>query len=417
MGAIAAVAVGATVAAAAVGGAVIQADAQRKAANKMKDALSNMQTPDPEALSKVWKDTDLQKYQDQFTNLRKVDPETAALQDNSLKTLGTMTGETAGDRGLGTLHDSLIGAKSDVTANQNLINQRVGVQDANAAKIQGLGDRYLAAAPDAATLAANKDYQAQVKDRASQLLAEGGQLSPQQQAELVRAGLENAGARGMNAGSGATRQTVGRLLASESENLANSRAANSTNLFGFAQNSAGADQSAQNTATAGAQGAFGQAGGLFANNTATVANNNTQAINNRATLDTNAAQSLVQKDAQQVSRNANLLGIAQSRTPNIGPSGNDVVSLYLAKMNAKNGQAIGIANTEGQKAMAQAGMYSGALNGIASGVSSGAGMYMGLQNMNSMQTMAGTNAPASSSANPQYAPNSLKYNSATGQFA
>jgi hypothetical protein len=242
-----------------VGGAVAAKSAADRSARAQREALAGQKGVDVADVTRQAREADLQKYRDQFRLQAEVDPGSAALRESSNKAL----------------QESVFGDPNEKNANEilkSLFNENVNVDPNDANFVQAL------------------------KTRAQETLALGGKISPDQQAELVRAGLETGAQSGFNAGSSATRQGVGKLLASESEALAASRAEQARGLFGFATDI----------------------------NSSRVGN-----LTNIGNASTNAA----------IARNAKLTSIANladSRVPEIGIGGGDIANLAVGNTNQGN---------------------------------------------------------------------------------
>ncbi len=306
MAALTALAIGAVASAAAKGIAANQAakraqGAAGQAAAAQKTGLDAVQTVDPTKINAQAVAADRAKITNQLTALKDLDPGTAALRDTS-------------------------------NAGLNTTSQQA--QDSNAI-LKGLFDENAALNP------ADANFQEQLKARAQQHLDEGGSLTPEQQAEFVRAGLEQAGTSGVGAGSAAGRQTVGKLLASEQNALQLQREAQAKDLFGFATDL----QTQRNQQLLGIQG---------------------------ATLNADQANT---------AKLLNLAQLADSRTPNVGLSGTDMANLAVSNQQLLNDVALkkagvnaNLASTIGTLAANRDTAVGGA---IAQGIGSIAGSYAG----------------------------------------
>lgn len=163
-----------------IGGAIIGADAKRKAANAMGDAINSMKPLDIEELKTLASDTDIERFKRQFEVQRENDPTFAALRDQ---------GGAALLRGL--IEDGAGTSSADTSYK---------AASEEAAKGRGETDLFI------------KD----LLDRAKADLDAGATLPPEFQAELVKAGLESAGSQGLSIeGRGAAGSEIRRLLGSE----------------------------------------------------------------------------------------------------------------------------------------------------------------------------------------------------------
>lgn len=305
-------------AAVSVGTAAVQANQQKKAAQAAETAaaqgtaaqnaaLGNVKGVDIPALTEQARATDLAKYKSQFNDLNSVDPVTGEIR-------------TAANAGL-------LGSVNDQnTSNSDRI-------------LQTLFDENINVDPN------DKAFYDKLKAEASRQLDLGGNLSPEQQAEFVRAGLEQGAGSGYQAGSSALKQGVGKLLASEQEALGNSRRSMAQQLFGFATN-------LKSTRTGELSGLAGQS--RDASNSA-------------------------------FSKLFGLANLADSRTPDIGLSGADTANLTVANNNLENEKALqagGIAansaNTAAQLALERGKIASGLTGAVGSSVGTLSGSLLKL---------------------------------------
>lgn len=324
-----------------VTGAVIAAGAAAVAANQKKVAATRALNAQQAALDKVKgvdinavaqdaKAQDVQKYKDQFALLSQVDPNTAAFRD---------------------------------AANRGLIEQANG--DANSTNanqiLQGLFDSNVKLDP------ADADFMAKLKAKAAQQLDLGGKLSPDQQAEFVRAGLEQSAGSGFDPSSSASRQGIGKLLASESNALELQRQNVAKELFGFATDL----NTTRNQNLLGIAGAAG----------------------NKSALD---QQKLLQ-----------LAALGDSRVPNVGLSGGDIANLAVGNNNQANNVTVqrGAANANyagvnGEITAGLIGNIASAAGGLAGAYGSGAGLLSGRSGVGAPTTYADflKNNPNSSAA-------------------
>jgi hypothetical protein len=171
----------------------------------------------------------------------------------------------------------------------------------------------------------NAEFQNLLKERATEQMRLGGSLSPEQQAELVRAGLEQTGTTGVGPGSRAGKQSIGKLLVSEQEALGQNRAALAQQLFGFSE--------AMDQNRAGRLGGIaGQAG-----------------------------------SQQQITANKlfGMADLADRRMPTVGLSGADMVNLAVSNVNTKNEAILGQGNIAAEGALARGQIGSSLLGGLA----------------------------------------------------
>lgn len=276
-----------------VGTGLVKANAAKVAANKAADAqqhaLDAQKPADINAISDQAKQADLKRYQDQFKALNEVDPVTGQIR-------------TATNNAL------LAGANGDANgSNANTI-------------LQGLFDTNNPVNP------ADASFAADLKAKAQQQLDLGGKLSPEAQAEFVRAGLENASSSGFNAGSSATKQGIGSLLFSQSNALEQQRNATAQQLFGFATD------------------------------LNTTRNQQLLGIANTATT----------KSAIDQQKLLALAGLTDSRTPSIGLTGGDVANLATGNANQTNAIALQKGAIQAQQAGANGQIISGLVGNLAS---------------------------------------------------
>lgn len=292
----AAITTAAIVAAGAIGSAVVQANAAKKAAAAQQEALKNVKGVDINQVSQQAKDADIAKYRDQFNLLNQYDPVTGEIRSTTNDQLADF-------------------AKNDSNSNDaNSILKTLFNENAN---------------PDSTDV----NFYNTLRSQAQNQLDQGGQLSPEQQAEFVRAGLEGASTTGLNAGSAATRQSVGKLLASEQLQQQQQRQQMAQQLFGFA----------------------------------------TELKNNRnQTLGNIANQNLA---ASQVKQNKLLAlsELADSRVPDVGLSGGDIANLAVGNQNQANQVALQRGAIQAQQAQARGQITAGLIGGL----TSAAGMYAG----------------------------------------
>lgn len=289
-----------TAAVIAAGGAVaaakLSSDAQKKATAAQTNALNSQKGVDIPAVQTAAKQADTQKYADQFTLLNQIDPATGQLRDTTNASLNKYATNDNGQN----------------VAN-GVLNQLFS-QNSN---------------PDAT----NTQFYNTLRTQAQQALDQGGQLSPAQQNEFVRAGLEQASTTGSNPASSATRQGIGNLLASQSTALQQQRQTMAQQLFGFA----------------------------------------TDLKNNQNAQLTNIGNLGLQTSAANGSKLLNLAQLADSRVPNIGLNGTDVANLSVANTNQANANKIGIGQVNSQSAIANGKIMAGLVGGLTSAASGYAG--------------------------------------------
>lgn len=286
-------------AAATVGTSLIAANAQKKAAQAQQSALNDVKPVDVIKVAADAKAADLDKYKNQFTLLNQVDPATGQLRDASNAGLAESIGTSVYDKNLDQ-SNALLGS---------LFGENVNV-DPN-----------------------DKAFYDQLKARAASELAQGGNFSPEQQAELVRAGLEQGGQGGFAPGSSATRQGVGKLLASESESLKNSRQAMAQQLFGFASSLKD--------------------------------NRNNTLLNISGAQQGAAAQAAAQRNAD-FSKLFSLANLADSRVPDIGLGGSDIANLAVANNNTANNVTLQKGAVQANRTAANGQIAAGLVGGLAS---------------------------------------------------
>lgn len=271
--------VGTTAAVIMAGAAVASAGAKQyaagKAASAQKKGLDAVEGVNIADVANQAAARDIQKQKDQFAAQAATDPASAALR-------------TTSNEGL---QRAVFGDPNEQNANtilQTLFDENINI-DPN-----------------------DVNFVSSLKSRAQEVLDQGGRFSGEQQAELVRAGLEQGGQAGFSAGSSATRQGVGKLLASESERLAAEREARARDLFGFA------------TATE----------------------------NNRVNVLGDIGEGSLRANAQKTDQLFNIANLADERVPNIGLSGGDIANLAVSNTNLRNKVALAKAGVRAQKALA-----------------------------------------------------------------
>lgn len=282
----------------AVAGAVVSSNAAKKAAQTQADALKSVKGVDIPAVEQEAKNADVQKYKDQFDLLNQYDPVTGQLRSNTNDALNQY-------------------ATNDTNANQansilnTLFNENKG--------------------PDSTDL----NFYNTLRTQAQGQLDQGGALSPEQQSEIVRAGLEGASTTGLNAGSAAARQSIGGLLASQVTAQQQARQQMAQNLFGFA--------------------------------TQLKDNNNAQ---QQAVAQTSLAASQAQGN-----KLLGLANLADSRVPNVGLSGGDIANLAVGNQNQANQTALQQGAINASNAQARAQIAAGLIGGLTSAAGTAAGAY------------------------------------------
>jgi hypothetical protein len=288
-----------------IGGAALSANAQKKAAA----AAGRLGTGavDIESVQKQAREADLRNISD--TNLNE-DPTMKAVRKTSDEAL---LGSVLGDPNVENANRIL---STLVSENINL-----NPNDAN--------------------------FQAKLKSEADRLLSQGGTLSPEQQAELVRSGLETSSQGGYGAGSGAGRQTIGKLLISEQERLAADRQGRARELFGFANDL------------------------------------NTSRIQNLSGI-SGASTAVAGADQNRLLNFANLV---DSRKQTVGLTGGDIANLAVGNQNSANQMATNKAAMAAQNAQARATNMSS----LISGLGTAAGQYLGSRKPAPTTTQIGSN--------------------------
>jgi len=262
------------------------ASQQRKAAKEQQAALDKIKGTDIEKTAARAKEADLQQFKDSLQAQRDLDPATARLRDISNEQLAQ-------------------GDPQQAAVNRVLSDLFSTTQPADARDTKFIET---------------------LKTRAQEELDRGGALSGEQQSELVRAGLEQAGASGVGAGSVAGRRTVGRLLASETERLRQERGNVARELFGFATD-----------------------------------------LQSRRIDDASRLVSTNQNVQQQrLQRLFNLANLADSRVPTIGLGGSDIANLEISNQNLKRDKIVRGANIAANSRTQQAATIQRGVGGLVS---------------------------------------------------
>lgn len=154
-----ALAIGAVAAAGAVGSAVAQRNAAKKAAQAQKNALDSVSGVDIDELKKEALKADREKFKNQFDLQEEFDPTVAAVREKSAT--------------------NILASLQDDPGSNTILNQLKKEGSADSPKRQALINQLI--------------------DGAEAELAAGATLPPSFQAELVRAGLEQTGGAGLSA--------------------------------------------------------------------------------------------------------------------------------------------------------------------------------------------------------------------------
>lgn len=265
----------------AVGGAVAKGDAARKAANSRLDAVRAMEDIDPSGSNDMARTADTERFIGQLALQGTVDPTVAAVREAGAQ--GVL-------KSLDTPQDANARALADKLASENLEPD---------AKLEALKEKLLA------------DAQADL-DR-------GATLSPDFQAELVRTGLEGAGAAGFKAApSGGAARSARTLLGAAGIALKEQRR-----------------QSAVSSATAV-----------------------TGMQETRAGILARIIPTITQLGDSTAARAGKAFGMANEAVPEYGLTGAEMVNIDLARINQQNKKMALIGGLNAEKAIAQGQMYS-----------------------------------------------------------
>lgn len=275
--------------AATVAGAVISGNAQKKAA-KIAAGTGNGGV-DIAAVQQQAREADLQRIKD-----------TNAAEDPTMKGIRTSSDQA--------LLNSVVGDPNATNANKilsSLFNENINLDPRDAA------------------------FQQKLKTEAQKQLDLGGSFSPEQQAELVRAGLEKSSAAGYGAESTTGKSQLGKLLASESDRMATERQARAKDLFGFATD-----------------------------------------LNNLRTSNLlNISGASTSTAAADQNRLLNLAGLVDSRKETVGLTGGDIANLAVGNQNSANQMAANRASIAAGNAQARATSTAGLISGLTSGIGQG----------------------------------------------
>ena len=268
-------------AAGAIGGAVAKGDAARKAANARLDAIRAMEDISTTGENTLAQTADVDRFKGQLQLQKDVDPTVAAIREAGAK--GVLNSlDTPQDANARALADQL--AKENVTPDANL---------------EALKTKLLT------------DAQADL-DR-------GAQLDPSFQAELVRSGLESAGASGFKAApSGGAARSARTLLGAAGIALKEQRRR-------AAIESAGAVSDLQSA---------------------------------RANILSRIVPTLTSLGDATAARSGRAFGMANDAVPEYGLSGAEMVNLDLARINQQNKKQAAIGGLNAEKAIAKGQMYS-----------------------------------------------------------
>lgn len=292
----------AVTAAVVIGGAVIKNQAQGKAAKRQQQALGSLEGLDIDELNSLASDTDIEKFKKQFQVQADNDPTYAALRNKGgagiLRALNEdANGQTNADLALKQMSEDL---KKEGPVTQGFIDDLLS--------------------------------------RAKADLDAGATLPPEFQAELVKAGLEGAGTKGLSIeGRGSAGTDVRRLLGSEGLALKGAREANARTNITAAE---------------------------------ALRERRARVLEGLATLDNNLR-------GAKVIRAGGAAAIGSAAVPSIGLTGQDDVNMSIQNTNLANQVKLGIGNIKAQKALNDGAMYSSilsAVGGAAGGVVNGAPM-------------------------------------------
>lgn len=296
------------IAALAAAGTVAKGEAARKAAGAMKDAIGNVERIDVAKENDIARKYDEARYRGQLELQAKVDPTAAALRTTGMEKLLASLNSADDEKALELVRK---------LADEN------GTEDPTV-----------------------KAVKQKLVDDALADLNRGATLSPDFQAELVRAGLESGAKSGLGIAPGsAGAQASRKLLGAAGEQLKQQRAT--------------AAESAVSTVA------------------------NLQAA--RTNILTGTAAMLANLTGQQAGKAANAAQIGYSLVPQYGLSGSDAVNIDFARLNQAQQLALASGSVEAQKRLAQGEMIAGlfgagsqALGGLAGAgaLGSGAQSYM-----------------------------------------
>jgi hypothetical protein len=326
----------AVIAAVGVAGAAIKGAAAKKAAGAMTAGWNATKPLDIEEMKVLGKETDLQKYQDQFAAQAKHDPVLAKMRsqgsENFLSQLNLdKSGQTIGDKSTREVSELIASAKE-------------GQQSA---------------------------IDALMKKAKSELDA-GATLPPEFQAELVKAGLEGAGAGGMGIeGRGAGGTAVRELLGAAGLKLDQQRTTNAINYVGAADS---------------------------------IRTGRMAALTGLTGLDEGVRNSKAERGKMGI-------GIGTSAMPSIGMSGTTAMALSARNNEFENNRKLGLAGVKAAKIQSQGDMWASILGSVGGAVSGGmsGGVGGGGTNWGSLFKTSGSftpsnNTPPSSSLYGQYGP-------------
>jgi hypothetical protein len=298
-----------------MGSAYLTWDAQDSALDAQEAALKKLKTIDIDEMKDLASETDIDRFRKQFEVQRDIDPRFAALRDkgagNLLRALSDdASGQQYSDTTLKALGEDL---EAERPVTQRLIDQLI--------------------------------------ERAEADLSAGATLPPEFQGELIKAGLERAGARGEAIdGRGVAGTEIRRLLGSEGLALKERREAGALAKVGAAEN---------------------------------LRARRSQVLSELAQLDNNLR-------GAKVNRAAGAIATGSAAVPAVGLTGADAVNMSLSNLDLKNQVTLGLGNIKAQKRLAEGQMYSSMLS---SGTNFIGGLMGGGGGMGGMLGGSGTQAP------------------------
>lgn len=294
------------VGAVAVGAAVYKGVSGGKALSKAEQtrlaALDSLKPLDAQEMSKVAGDAEIKRFTDSIASQRKLDPDFARMREQGGKNIVSQLQSDANPTSAG---------------NSSLKEMRELVGNA-----KGSTDEVLA----------------QLMDRVKADLDAGATLPPEFQAELVRSGMEKAGASGLDMSRGGDAgANTRRLLGSEGLALKMAREANAVRNLGAATN---------------------------------LRNDRSKALIGIAALDNDLKNATMGRAGAAIST-------SNSNMPSIGLSGADAADIYQRNAEFENKRILERAKITSDTTLAKAANNAQMAGGIASGVSSAIGGYAG----------------------------------------
>jgi hypothetical protein len=185
-----------------VGSAYLEGMAKKRAIGAQMKAWQNLRGIDVGSYKKIAYNNARRNYLDRFKLFREGDPELAQVRDVAIQ------------HALDTLNDT----------------------SGNQEKAQQVADRLAASALDMEGDQASKRLESSLLNRAQENLDQGANLPPEFQAELVRSGLESAGASGIGVNrKGPLAQLLGKKIGAEQIALERQRASDALQLGAGAQ--------------------------------------------------------------------------------------------------------------------------------------------------------------------------------------